>query len=112
MNRRDRSRIDDLLERAALFVVQERRVAGRLTINEAGGPIGVEGQHPITDRLQPNATELRSLGSRTAIVDQRQREKPTRLTGIRRPFRQPAQLSRIVVASKSNSRCHGKPQIV
>jgi hypothetical protein len=74
-----------------LLVVQEWRIAKRLAINKAAWSRSIEGQSPIADRLKLNATKLRSFGSRAAIIDHRQRQKPTRLARVRRPFWQLAQ---------------------
>jgi hypothetical protein len=52
-------------QRVALLVVQKRRVARRLPINKVAWPTGVDGQHPIPNPLETNATHPSGLGSRT-----------------------------------------------
>lgn len=112
MDRRDRAGLDDRHQRTALFGVQQRRVAGRLAVDETGRTIRVEGQHPIAHRLEADAADPRRGCSRGAIIDRRQRQQPTRLAGIHRPPRQLVQSSSVVIPSKPNRSRHGKPHPV
>jgi hypothetical protein len=54
VNGRDRSALDHAGEFLPLGVVELRRPSRRLAIDEASRPLGIEPQHPIADRLQPN----------------------------------------------------------
>src|SRR5207244_10615831 len=63
-------------------------------------------------RLQSDAAELGRLGARPALVDRRQRQQPSRLSGVHRALRQPAQLPRRVIPPKPNCRSHDKPPLV
>ena len=68
--------LDGRGERRAMLRVQERRLARRLAVDEPGRTFGVEPQHPVPDALQTNVADLRRRRPRTAIVDDRQRQKP------------------------------------
>ncbi len=109
MNRRDRTALDDLQQRLPMRLGEQRRVARCLAVYQARRPLSVECQHPVAHRLQPNAADLRRLGSRPAIVDRRQRQQAPRLIGILRPLRQLAQSRGVVIPSNPNRSSHGKP---
>ena len=86
MSRRYRARFNDPHQSPPLLVAQERRVARRLAVHEAGRPLRVEGQYPVPDRLQPDTTDLGGLGPRPAVIDRSQRQQAPGLIGIGRPL--------------------------
>src|SRR5260370_42022543 len=109
VNRRDRAALDNPQQRLPVRLGEQRRVARSLAIHQARRPLGVESQYPIPYRLQPDAPYRRRLGSRSAIVDRRQRQPAPRLIGIVRPLRQLAQSRRVVIPPNPNRSSHGKP---
>ena len=111
MNRRDRAALHDRHQRATLLGIQERRIARRLAVHQPGRPLSVEGQHPIPNRLKTNAADPRRLGPRDPVIDRRQRQQPTRLAGVLRPPRQPAQANTVVIPAKPKRSRHGNPHL-
>ena len=87
MDRRRRTFLDHARERGAMLVLEPRRLAGSLAVDEAVGAVGVETQHPIADDLEPDPADLRRLASRRAVVDRRQSEQSARLRPVLRALR-------------------------
>src|ERR1700731_3930838 len=88
MNRCDRAALDDLPQRIPALVVEQRRIARRLAVDQAGRSLGIERQHPVPHRLQPDTTDLGGLGARAAGIDRPQRKYPPSLSSISRPLGQ------------------------
>ena len=109
MDSRDRSRFDQLAKGTAMLVLQTGRLAGRLAVEQARRPIGVEPDHPVPDDLQPYAAHLGRLGARAPGVDRRQRQKSASLIGILAIARQPPKAGSIEVQTKRNRQRHGEP---
>src|SRR4030095_13570157 len=109
MNRRERTALDDPVQRLPLLIVEQWRVARCLTIHQAGWPLGVESQHPVPHRLHPDTADPGGLGAGPAVIDRRQRQQAPGLSGILRPLRQHAYLRRLVIPANSNRSRHGKP---
>lgn len=82
MNARHRAVFDHARESGAVFVFEQRRLAGRFAINQAIWAMRVEPQHPVSDNLEPDPADLSRFAPRPAIVDRRQSEKPARLRTI------------------------------
>jgi len=74
MDRRVRPGLDDLQQRRPLPIVQQRRLARRLTGLKTGGTLGVEPQDPIAHRLQPDTADRGSGGTRLPGIDRRERQ--------------------------------------
>src|SRR5947207_4603671 len=108
VNRREWTALDDPVQRLPLLIVEQWRVARCLTIHQAGWPLGVESQHPVPHRLQPDTADLGGLGARPAVIDRRQRQQAPGLSGILRPLRQHAYLRGLVIPANSNRSRHGK----
>lgn len=82
VHRRDRSVLHDLGEGRPLFVVQLRRIAGRLAVDQTVRPFSVKAFDSVADDLTPDAADPRCLRPTTAIVNHRQCQKPARLIGV------------------------------
>jgi hypothetical protein len=87
MDTRHRPIFDHARESCAVFVFEQRRLAGRLAINEAIGAIRIERQHPVSNNLEPDPANLGRFAPCATIVDRRQSEKPPRLRPVFRAFR-------------------------
>jgi len=109
VRRRDRARLDSLRQGLALGGIEQRRLAGRLAVDQPRRALGIERQHPVAHRRQSDAADLGRLAARAAVVDRRQRQQPPGLGGVRRPLRQRAQLRRLVILPQPNRSRHGKP---
>ena len=109
VRRRDRARLDSLRQGLALGGIEQRRLAGRLAVDQPRRARGIERQHPVAHRRQSYAADLGRLAARAAVVDRRQRQQPPGLGGVRRPLRQRAQLRRLVILPQPNRSRHGKP---
>jgi hypothetical protein len=109
VNRRDRAALDDLQQCLPVRRCEQRRVAGSLAVHQARRPLGVESQHPVPHRLQPNTADPGGIAAAPAVIDRRQRQQAARLIGILRALRQLAQSPGLVILPKANRRCHGKP---
>ena len=96
-------------KRLALRVVQLGCAAGGLALDQSCRTFGIEPDHPITDNLQGEVADTRGVAARTAVVDGRQRQQPTRLPGITAAPRLLAELIGGKVGTKRNRRGHGEP---
>jgi len=111
VDRRDRPALDNTRERLTLVIAQLRRLARRFGVDQPIWAAGVEAHHPIADDLQPDPAGPGRLRPPPAVIDHRQRQKPTRLIGVlRRPCQRP-QIGAPEVRSQSNSCTHGKPPL-
>ena len=108
MHGRDRSRLDDLHQRAALLAVELGRIARCFAVDEAFGAAGVETQDPIANRLQSDTADPRRIRARTAVENLRQRQKPPRLTGVARYLRKPSQITPGKIVPQRDSNSHGE----
>ena len=81
----------------SLFVVQERRFARCLAINQAIGTTIIETHDPVANDLNCHATEPRGVTTRAAIIDRRKRQQPSSLIGITCLPRQKPKLGTIKV---------------
>lgn len=59
VDRRDRTCLDNLGQRSAVPVVQLRRLARCLSVDQSAWPLGIEAQHPISNELKPDPVYLR-----------------------------------------------------
>ena len=84
VDRRDRPALDDRGQGRPLRVVQARRLARRLAVDQAVRAVGIELQHPVAHGLQRHAADPRRLGPGGAVVDLRQRQQPPRLRRMSR----------------------------
>jgi hypothetical protein len=71
-----------LRQRRSLFVVQQRRLARSLAVDQAVGTSIVEAHHPVAHDLNRNAAEPGCIGARAAIIYRCKRKKTTSLVGI------------------------------
>ena len=96
-------------KRPAPRVVQLKRRAGGLAVDQSRRTFNIEPHHPITDDLQSDATGTSSIAARTAIIDRRQRQKPKGLPGIAATPRLLAELIGGEVSTKRDRHGHGDP---
>ncbi len=76
--------LDDLRQGRALIVVQQRRLARSLAVDQPIGAARVETHHPVTHNLHRDAAEPGSICTRATIIDRRKRQETPRLAGILR----------------------------
>jgi hypothetical protein len=107
----DRTILDHLYQRSTMLIVQPRRMAGWLAIDQTSRAARVEPQHPVAHHLQRHAACLRRLGPAGAVVDHRKRHQPTDLIGVLALAGQPAQQRRIVVRTQRDRLTHGEPPL-
>jgi hypothetical protein len=106
-NRRGRAAFDHCLQRGAMGLVQLRRLAGRLAVDQPVRTMGVELHHPIPDDLQGHPADRRRLGSLRPVIDRGQGQKTARLRGILRTPGNGAQARRIKITPQPDR--HGEP---
>ncbi len=111
MNRRRRAALDDPHQVVPLRVGEDRAVAWCLAVHQAGRSLGVEGEHPVPDRLQPDPADLRRLASGPAVINCRECQQAPGLIRIVRSLRQPVHSQRAVIPSKPNRSRHGNPPL-
>jgi hypothetical protein len=93
-----------------LCVIQLRWLAWSLAVDKPIRPPGIEPQRPVPNRLQTDAANPGGITASAAIVNLRQRQKPTRLPGVPRPPREPPQILSREIIPKHYRRRHRIPQ--
>jgi hypothetical protein len=78
MNGGDRTGLDPGHEGAPLFVIEFRGTPGRLAVDEAIGPLGIEAKNPIANGLEPDPPKPRRVSSRASIINCDESEKAAR----------------------------------
>jgi len=63
-------------------VVKKTRLAGRLAVDQPGGAMRVQLNHPVSHDLQRHAADPGRLGARGAVADRGQRQQPAGLVSI------------------------------
>jgi hypothetical protein len=111
VHRRDRSALDDPRQRLALRLIQLRRLPRRLAVDQPVRSLGVEPQHPVANRLQPDIPDPRRGAPRAAVVNRGHCQQSTGLTRLASPSRQRAKRCGVKILSKSNRSGHGKPHL-
>ncbi len=81
----------------------------RLAVKQALGPVGVEAEHPVPNRLQADAADLRRRAPRTTIIDYRQRQQSPNLVCVPAQSRQPSKTGPIEILPQHNRQCHRTP---
>ena len=80
VNRRDRAALDDLQQRLPVRLpvrlAEQRGVAGRLAVHQPRRSLGVEGQHPVPHRLQPNPADPSGIAAGAPVINRRQHKSP------------------------------------
>ena len=102
MRSRDWTLFDDLGQRPFVLAAKHWTRAGRLPVKQALGPLGVEAQHPIPNRLQTNAADLCRRVPRATIVNHRQRQQPPNLVRVPAQTRQPSKTNAIKTLPQNN----------
>jgi len=108
VDRRIGACLDDLGQLAHLNLRQPPRTAGARTVRQAIRPRRIEAVRPIPERLAVHAADLCGVRPAHAVIDGRQRQKPTDLAGIPAALGQFAEPDGIIVVSKLNTRWHGE----
>ena len=78
----DRPALDYFHNRCPLRVVEPRGLAGRLAVDQARWPLGVEPHHPVPNDLQRHVANPGCLRARRPIINRRQGQQPTGLWPI------------------------------
>lgn len=104
VDRRQGAGIDDPQQRLALCVIEERRLARRFAVHQAGGAFRIEREHPIPNRLEPDAADPRRVRPAAAIINLGQGKKATALSRILRRLGKPPQIIRTETVPQAN-RC-------
>jgi len=76
---RNPATLDHPGERLALAIIELRRMARRLAVQESVRVPLVEVQHPVPDDLKLDAVDFRRLGARHVVINRRKSQKPTGL---------------------------------
>ena len=84
-------------QRRALRVVEPRRLARRLAVEQAIRAVRVEPHDPVPDDLQRHAADRRGLGARGALADRGQRQQAARLAIVLARACRTAQARRVEV---------------
>ena len=110
MHRGDRSGLDHRCQRCAVGVVQARRLARRLAVDQIVGPGLIELHHSVADDLKRHAPDPGRLGPGCPVIDRRERQKTTRMRSMLAPPRRRTQRRSIKIGSKGKR--HGEPPAV
>lgn len=81
---RDRAALDDARQRPAMVIVEPRRMARRLAVDQPVGTARIEPQDPVADRLRPHAPDPRRVRPPAPVVNLGKSQKPTPLGGVLR----------------------------
>src|SRR5208337_475587 len=99
----------DLLGKGApVLVLEQGRLARCLAILEALRTLGIEAQHPITDRLQADATDARRIAARAAVKNLGKRQQTTGKGGILALLGEGTKLKSCKIRPKGNRHRHGE----
>src|SRR5271165_5337986 len=99
----------DLLGKGApVLVLEQGRLARCLAILEALRTLGIEAQHPITDRLQADATDARRIAARAAVKNLGKRQQTTGKGGILALLGESTKLKSCKIHPKGNRHRHGE----
>ena len=100
VHRRDRPALDHCCQRRPMRLVQPRRLARRLAVDQPIRAICVEPQHPVPDDLARHAADLRRLGTRGPVIDRREGEQAAHLVGILARARRQAGMRPVIIRAK------------
>ena len=75
MHRRYRPALDRGCQRRPMHVIEPRRLARRLAVDQPVRTIRVELHHPVPDDLSCYAADFRGLGTRRPVIDRRERQQ-------------------------------------
>src|SRR3954464_15468649 len=98
---------DDGLQGRAMRVGEFRGLAGRLAVDQALGPMGVELHHPVPHDLNRDPAEPGRRGAGRPLIDRGQGQKAPRLRAVLRRAGNRAQRMGIKVCPERNR--HGEP---
>ncbi len=103
---------DPLGHNRTLLGRQPRRRTRRDLAGKAGETLGVVPMHPVPQGLPIHPAGCRRLVSGPSFQNKRQRQHPTRRSGIRTPRRSPAKPNRVKIKPRDhNPNRHPIPQI-
>src|SRR3954468_22655422 len=107
VDRRNGPLLDDGLQGRAMRVGEFRGLAGRLAVDQALGPMGVELYPPVAHDLQRDPADPGRLGAGCSIVDRGQGQKAPSLRAVLRRAGDRAQGGGVEVSPERNR--HGEP---
>src|SRR4051794_39141801 len=107
VNRRDRARIDPGHQGRAMRIGELGGLAGRLAVDQALGPLGVELHHPVPHDLHRDPANPSRLSAGCPLIDRGQGQKAPRLRAVLRRAGDRAQRMGIKVCPERNR--HGEP---
>jgi hypothetical protein len=99
--------LDDGLQGRAMRIGEFRGLAGRLAVDQARGPMGVELHHPVAHDLHRDPADPGRLSAGCSIIDRGQGQKAPRLRAVLRGAGNRAQHIGIKVCPERNR--HGEP---
>src|SRR4051812_10526531 len=99
--------LDDGLQGRAMRGSEFRGLAGRLAVDQARGPMGVELHHPVPHDLHRDPAEPGRRGAGRPVIDRGQGQKAPRLRAVLRRAGDRAQRMGIKVCPERNR--HGEP---
>ena len=88
-------------------VVQPRRLAGRLAVDEAIGAVRVELHHPVPHDLRRHPANPRDLRACRSVIDRGHGKQTAGLAGVLAPARHSPQARRVEITPQRDR--HGKP---
>ena len=74
--------LDSSRQRRPLVRIKTWATPGGFAVDKAIGSVAVEPQHPVPHRLQADPSGARCVAPAAAVINHRQRQKPTNLPGI------------------------------
>jgi hypothetical protein len=107
MDRRDRALIDPGHQGRSMRIGEFRGLAGRLAVDQALRPMGVELHHPVAHDLDRDPADPGRLGAGRSLIDRGQRQQAPRLRAILGLTGDRAQRSGVEVSAERNR--HGEP---
>ena len=81
--------------------------AGRLAVDQPLWTLGIKGENPISDGLQPNTADASRIGPGASVVDFRQSKKATSLGGIPGPLRDAPKRTSVEIGPQRDGDAHG-----
>src|SRR4051794_12419376 len=107
VDRRNGPLLDDGLQGRAMRVGEFRGLAGRLAVDQARGPMGVELHHPVPHDLHRDPADPGRRGAGRPVIDRGQGQKAPRLRAVLGRAGDRAQRLGIKVCPERNR--HGEP---
>src|SRR4029077_3417576 len=104
--------IYDLGQKRLVLLVELGRSTWGSNVYQTVRSLFVEADHPVPQRLAVHTTSFRRLFPRCSVEDRSDRQKPTCLRRVLRPFGQTANFGARIVCFHCNGSTHDKPPSV